>query len=55
VALVWMHRRPAARRALGMVVSILAVLIATANLVQVYRVGESGARAVWGNSSAVGK
>ena len=53
VALVWLHRRPGARRGLTVAVSVLAVLVGTANLVQVYRVGESGARAVWGNTNAV--
>ncbi|MFC4148742.1 DUF2231 domain-containing protein [Micromonospora mangrovi] len=65
VALVWLHRR-AARPvdgtteptrstrpgALGMVVAVLAVVVAAANLVQVYRVGESGAKAVWGDTPA---
>lgn len=57
IALVWLHRRPGARpgarRGLTVAVSVLAVLVGTANLVQVYRVGESGARAVWGNTNAV--
>ncbi|WP_238014392.1 DUF2231 domain-containing protein [Dactylosporangium sp. AC04546] len=58
VALVWTHRRTAAtssRRAARTVVAVIAVVVALANLVQVVRVGESGARAVWGGSSAVGR
>ncbi|MCI4063954.1 hypothetical protein MRQ36_15695 [Micromonospora sp. R77] len=64
-ALVWLHRRAArpvdgttepvrsARPgALGLVVAVLAVVVAAANLVQVYRVGESGAKAVWGDTPA---
>ncbi len=38
---------PAPRRALRVVVAILAVLVAVANLVWVYRVGDSGAKSVW--------
>lgn len=30
-------------------VAVLAVLVGVANLVQVYRVGDSGARAAWGD------
>ncbi|MFG1674053.1 DUF2231 domain-containing protein [Micromonospora sp. NPDC049282] len=61
VALVWLHRRadrPAGDRpktgsgALGVVVAVLAVAVAAANLVQVYRVGDSGAKAVWGDVPA---
>ncbi|MFR9775876.1 DUF2231 domain-containing protein [Micromonospora sp. MS34] len=66
VVLVWLHRRAAAsgtegasepRRtsgqgAVGMVVAVLAVVVAAANLVQVYRVGDSGAKAVWGDTPA---
>lgn len=63
VALVWLHRRAArpaegstersARPgALGVVVAVLAVVVAAANLVQVYRVGDSGAKAVWGDTPA---
>ncbi|MFB9236627.1 DUF2231 domain-containing protein [Plantactinospora siamensis] len=37
-------------RAVAAVVAVLALVIAVANLVQVYRVGESGARAAWGNT-----
>ena len=53
VALVWLHRRsagsqaPSTGSALRLAVAVLAVLVAAANLVQVYRVGESGAQAVW--------
>ncbi|MGV9213939.1 DUF2231 domain-containing protein [Micromonospora sp. RB23] len=60
VALVWLHRRtsrPAGNRAgtagkVTVVVAALAVVVAAANLVQVYRVGDSGAKAVWGNTPA---
>lgn len=66
VALTWAHRRfaaaaspgrqspsrPAGRRTLQLVLPTLAILIAMANLVQVYRVGDSGARAVWRNVGA---
>lgn len=38
--------------AVTVVVAVLAVLIAGANLVQIYRVGDSGARAAWGNTPA---
>jgi uncharacterized membrane protein len=50
VALVWLHRRGGAAdrtSPVHLAVAVLAVVIAGANLVQVYRVGESGARAVW--------
>ncbi|WP_406038431.1 hypothetical protein OG799_25760 [Micromonospora sp. NBC_00898] len=65
VALVWLHRRargpvdgpaertrPAGAGAVGVVVAVLAVAVAAANLVQVYRVGDSGAKAVWGDTPA---
>ncbi|TSE02118.1 hypothetical protein FOS14_01680 [Skermania sp. ID1734] len=38
------------RRGLAAVVAILAVASAAASVVQIYRVGESGARAVWGDT-----
>ena len=38
---------PAPRRGLRIVVAILAVLIAVANMFWVYRVGDSGAKSVW--------
>jgi Predicted membrane protein (DUF2231) len=34
------------------VVAVLAIVVAAANLVQVYRVGDSGAKAVWQKKSA---
>jgi len=40
------HHRPAGVRGLG-VVAVLAVVAAVASGVQVYRVGDSGAKAVW--------
>ena len=46
VALLVLDRR-GARRALVTAVAVVAVLVALATTVQVYRVGESGARAVW--------
>ncbi|MFJ8579289.1 DUF2231 domain-containing protein [Micromonospora sp. NPDC093277] len=66
VALYWLHRRSAAgatgdtaepRRAtgqgaLGVVVAVLAVVVAVANVVQIYRIGDSGAKAVWGDTPA---
>lgn len=57
VALVWTRRRAqsgrAGRGAAGVALSVLAVAVAAANLVQVYRVGDSGARAVWDGTPAV--
>lgn len=57
VLISWLYRRdaragtaPVSRVRRG-AVGTLAVLIALANLVQVYRVGESGARAVWSNTT----
>jgi len=38
---------PAPRRALRIVAAVLAVVVAVANLVWVYRVGDSGAKSVW--------
>lgn len=38
---------PAPRRALRVVVAVVGVLIAVANLVWVFRVGDSGAKSVW--------
>ena len=57
-ALVWLERRRAAGRppvgpsALPTVVAGLAVVAALAAGVQVYRVGDSGAKAVWGSEVA---
>ncbi|MEV0004730.1 DUF2231 domain-containing protein [Micromonospora sp. NPDC050980] len=60
-ALVWLHRRAdrpagdqpkAGPSALGVVVAVLAMVVAAANLVQVFRVGDSGAKAVWGDVPA---
>lgn len=64
LALFWLHRRSVAgttgdstgiRRtsgqgAVGVVVAVLAVAIAAANVVQIYRIGDSGAKAVWGDT-----
>jgi hypothetical protein len=60
VALAWLRRRTTAgdrasaggHSRLSLVVAVVAVLIAAANLVQVYRIGESGARAVWHTTGA---
>lgn len=55
IALVWLDRRPPARGTRGgslpvtRVVAGLAVVAAVAAGVQVYRVGDSGARAAWGD------
>ncbi|MET7402285.1 DUF2231 domain-containing protein [Dactylosporangium sp. NPDC005572] len=57
VTLVWTHRRRAtapSRPMLHTAVAVVAVLVALASLVQVVRVGDSGARAVWGGSTATG-
>jgi hypothetical protein len=57
VGLVWLHRRSIAGAPPNRVgrgaVAVVAVVVALANLVQVYRVGESGARAVWGHGPVV--
>lgn len=47
LALVVLDRRGSTRRALTTTVAVLAVVAALASTVQVYRVGESGARAAW--------
>ncbi|MCW3843102.1 hypothetical protein ONA70_23665 [Micromonospora yasonensis] len=64
VALYWLHRRSAAwpetaeprgaagQGPVGVVVAVLAVIVAVANVVQVYRIGDSGAKAVWGDTPA---
>ena len=57
-ALTWGERvRPRlfGRSATRAVMSVLAVVVALAAVVQVYRVGESGARAVWGTGAALGR
>ncbi|MGW2626946.1 DUF2231 domain-containing protein [Micromonospora taraxaci] len=60
VALFWLHRRtsrPTGERTstsgkVAVLIAVLAVVVAASNLVQVYRVGDSGAKAVWGNTPA---
>nr|WTA65030.1 hypothetical protein OHB51_21210 [Micromonospora sp. NBC_00855] len=63
VALFWLHRRAAhpagettgshrTPASVAVVIAVLAVVVAAANLVQVYRVGDSGAKAVWGSVPA---
>ncbi|RYB93686.1 hypothetical protein EUA93_04530 [Nocardioides oleivorans] len=61
-AMVWLDRRRSSDRdgrtgSVGVVrvVSVLALVAALATSVQVYRVGDSGARAVWGDQVASGK
>jgi uncharacterized membrane protein len=56
-AVVWLERRhqrrdEAARPVILTVVTIVAVLVALASAVQVYRVGDSGARAAWGTATS---
>ena len=50
-AIVWLDRRPPAGAPswLPTMVAVLAVVVAVAAGVQVYRVGDSGARAAWGD------
>lgn len=63
IALYWTSRRrqstsddavarPAAGKAAAATFAVLAIAIAIANLVQVYRIGDSGAKAVWQNTPA---
>ena len=47
MALVVLDRRGTARRALTTTVAVLAVVAALASTVQVYRIGDTGARAAW--------
>lgn len=49
VALVWLGRRPGTGRRLMQGVAVATVVVALAAGVQVYRVGDSGARAAWGD------
>lgn len=49
VALAWLGRRPGTARWLMSGVAIATVAVALAAGVQVYRVGDSGARAAWGD------
>jgi predicted membrane protein DUF2231 len=49
LALVVLDRRPRGGAALVRTVGVLAVVAAVAASVQVYRVGDSGARAAWGD------
>ena len=56
-ALVWLDRRhrrtdEAGRPTLLNVVAVVAVVVALASAVQVYRVGDSGARAAWGDAAS---
>jgi uncharacterized membrane protein len=53
-ALVWLERRHGRSERTGRpmilnVVAVLAIIIGLASVVQVYRVGDSGARAAWGD------
>ena len=49
VALVYLSRRPRAKGTALTAVAVLSVVAAVAAGVQVYRVGDSGARAAWGD------
>ena len=57
-ALVWLERRasstakPVDRSRLVNAVAVVAVVVGLASAVQVYRVGDSGARAAWGDASS---
>ncbi|MFZ2173155.1 MAG: DUF2231 domain-containing protein [Rhodococcus sp. (in: high G+C Gram-positive bacteria)] len=44
------ERKAAASRTFTLVVAVLAIVVAAGSLVQVYRIGESGARATWGDT-----
>lgn len=53
VTLRFAERRDNPRRVLyNAIVAVAAVLVAVASLVQVYRVGDSGAKSVWGSAIA---
>jgi uncharacterized membrane protein len=54
VALVWLGRRPGTGRMLMRGVAVATVVVALAAGVQVYRVGDSGARAAWGDQVSAG-
>ncbi|MFI5957328.1 DUF2231 domain-containing protein [Cryptosporangium sp. NPDC051539] len=58
-AMVWLARRDqrsggGAMRGAATAVAVLAVVVGLANVVQVYRIGDSGARAAWGDQVATG-
>lgn len=40
------------RRVAKAIVAVLAVVVGSASLIQIYRIGDTGARAVWGNEIA---
>lgn len=46
------ERGKAPRRAVGAVLAILVVVIGAATVVQVYRIGDSGAQSVWGDEAS---
>ena len=53
LALALLPRSPRPQpRSMHLVVAVVAVLVSLANIVQIYRVGDSGAKAVWGNVPA---
>ena len=60
--MMWLERRSRradeapgdSRRGLALIVAVLAVVVGVANLVQVYRVGDSGAQAAWGDQVTAG-
>lgn len=56
VALAALHvverRSDEPRRVANAVVAVLAVAVGVASMIQIYRIGDSGARSVWGNEIA---
>ncbi|MFV8321083.1 DUF2231 domain-containing protein [Mycobacterium sp. 23] len=56
VALAALHvverRSDEPRRGANAVVAVLAVAVGVASMIQIYRIGDSGARSVWGNEIA---
>lgn len=43
------RRSGSSRRPLSVPVAIVAVVVAVATMIQIYRVGDTGAQSVWGN------
>jgi hypothetical protein len=46
---------PSGRRIIAVTLAVLAIAVAAANLVQVYRIGDTGAKAVWGDTATSAK
>ena len=46
----WRERRSSGTSALSIVVAVLAIVVGVASCVQVYRIGDSGSEAVWGDT-----